>query len=88
MPVPPPERKKTQREMVLDEIMKTEVDYLRDLEIIVTMQKLMSTDESIRDFVTSDDLSAIFSNVTQLFQVRTSVKTANDHSPYFPFSFI
>ncbi len=52
------------------------------------VQKLMSTDELIRDFVTSDDLSAIFSNVMQLFQVKTSVKTANNHSPYFPFSFI
>jgi hypothetical protein len=58
--------KKELRDRVIDEVLKTEEDYLRDLEIIVSLKNMMASDETSKDCCSPEDLAAIFSNVEQL----------------------
>lgn len=52
--------------MVVDEILKTETAYLRDLDIIISIKQQMAEEGSLKDFLTTEDISAIFSNVESL----------------------
>lgn len=63
---PPPVSNKSLREKVIDEIIKTEEDYLRDLEIIVSMKQTISSDQDAKDYITAEDISAIFSTAEQI----------------------